>query len=62
MAILLWGLPGVPTPCFAIRLGIHACHTCRGVTLFELLEGDAQLCHALEALEREVPILVVEAQ
>ena len=33
-----------------------------GVTLFEILGDNAQLFHALEALEREVSILVVEAQ
>ena len=56
------GISGSPTPWFASRLGIHACHTCGGVTLLELLWYEAQLCHAPEALEREVPILVVEAQ
>ena len=62
LEILVWGLSGLPTPWFTSRLGIHACHTRWGVTLFELLGDDAQLCHAPEALEREVSIFVVEAQ
>ena len=44
------------------RIYIHACHTCGGVILFELLVDDTQLLHAPESLEREVYILVVEVQ
>ena len=57
-----WGISGAPTPWFASILGIHACHTCGVVTLFELLGVDAQFFHAPEALERELFILVVEVQ
>ena len=62
MARLVWDLSGAPIPSFAIRLGTHACCTRGGVILFELLGDDSQLCHAPEALGREVFILVVEAQ
>ena len=56
------GLSGLPTPWFASRRGINACHTHGGVTIFELLGDDAQLYHVPEALERELDIFVVEAQ
>ena len=56
-----WGLYGAPTPWFASILGIHACHTCGVVTLFELLGGDDQLSHVPGVIEREVSIIVVEA-
>ena len=59
---LVWGLYGAPTPWFASILGIHACRTCGGVIIFKLPVDDAQLFHALEVLEREVSIIVVEAQ
>ena len=59
---LVWGLSGAPTPWFASKLVIHTCHTFGGVTLFELIGDDTQLFHASEVLEREVSILVVEAQ
>ena len=57
----MWGLSGAPTPCFVSILGIHACRTRWGVTIFELLGDYAQLCHVPEELEREVSIIVVEA-
>ena len=62
MARLVWGISGVPKLWFASRLGIRACCTRGGVTLFVILGDDAQLCHAPEVLEREVPILVVKVQ
>ena len=62
MKRLVWGISGAPTTWFASRLGIHACHTCGVVTLFELLEYDAQIVHVPEALEIKVSILVVEEQ
>ena len=45
-----------------VWLDIHTCYTCGGVTIFKLLGDDTQLCHVPEAIEREVSILVVEAQ
>ena len=62
MARLVWDISGAPTPWLASRLGIHACRTRGGVTLFELLGYYSKLCHAPVALEREVYIRVVEAQ
>ena len=59
---LVWGLYGAPTTWFASRLGINAFRTCGGITLFELIGDDAQLCHTPEALEREVSILLMEVQ
>ena len=58
----MWGISGSTTQWFVSRLGIYACRTYGGVTLFELLGDNAQLCYSPEALEREVSILVVEAQ
>ena len=60
LARLVWGISGAPMPWSTSRLGIHSCLTCGGVTLFEILGYDAQLCHASGALEREVSITVVE--
>ena len=62
LARIVWGLSGAPIPWFASRLGIHSYCACGGVTLYKLLGYDAQLCHALEALQRKVSIIVVEAQ
>ena len=50
------------TPWFSSRLGIYECHTCEGVTIFELPGDDFKICYAPEARKREVYILVVEAQ
>ena len=62
LARIVWGLSRAPVPWFAIRLDIHACCTCGGVTILEILGYDVQLFHAPESLEIEVSILVVEAQ
>ena len=40
---LVWGLSGALTPSFASRLGVNACYTCGGVTLYKILDDDDQL-------------------
>ena len=59
---LVLGIYKAPMPWFISRLGIHACCACGGVTFFKSIREDAQLFHAPEALERDVSILVAEAQ
>ena len=59
LARLVWGIFGASTPFFASRLGIDVCRTRGGVTIFEFIGDDAQICHDPEALEIEVYILVV---
>ena len=57
-----WIISVTPMPWIVSRLCINAFCTYGGVTLFKILGDDAQLFHAPEVLEREVSILVVEAQ